>query len=51
VVIFTASRMRWVALPEDIPSFEAYYDFREVLSQPRQERLLALLTRRKAGEG
>jgi len=51
VVIFTESRMPWVALPDGIPSFEAYYDFREVLPKPRQERLLALLSRRKAGKG
>ena len=29
VVIFTESKMPWVALPDGIPAFEQYYDFRE----------------------
>lgn len=51
VVIFTESRMPWVALPEGIPHFEQYYDFREVLAPDRLARLMALVERRKAGEG
>ena len=51
VVIFTESAMPWVALPEGIPHFEAYYDFREVLPADRLDRLMALVERRKAGEG
>jgi len=51
VVIFTESAMPWVALPENIPAFAQYYDFREVLPEGRQQRLLALAQRRKAGEG
>ena len=51
VVIFTQSAMPWVALPEGIPAFETYYDFRDVLPQDRQDRLTALVARRNAGEG
>lgn len=50
-VIFTASAMPWVALPEGIPAFETTYDFREVLGQDRIDRMLAMVARRKAGEG
>ncbi len=50
-VIFTESKMPWVALPEGIPHFPQYYDFREVLPEDRQERLFALAARCKAGEG
>jgi hypothetical protein len=51
VVIFTESRMPWVALPEGIPTFEQFYDFNEVLSSDSMGRLAALAERRKAGEG
>ena len=51
VVIFTESRMPWVALPEGIPAFEQYYDFREVLAPDKLDRLMALVARREAGEG
>ncbi|WP_305098118.1 GFA family protein [Croceibacterium aestuarii] len=51
VVIFTESKMPWVTLPEGIPAFERYYDFREVLPQENRDRLMALVARRKAGEG
>lgn len=50
-VIFTDSAMPWVAFPDDIPRFPQTYDFREVLPPERIERLVALLERRKAGEG
>ncbi|MCB2044938.1 MAG: GFA family protein [Sphingomonadaceae bacterium] len=51
VVIFTASKMPWVTLPEGIPAFPAYYDFAEVLPPDRLARLQALVARRQAGEG
>lgn len=51
VVIFTESKMPWVALPEGIPHFEKYYDFREVLPEESNARLMALAERRQAGEG
>lgn len=51
VVIFTDSAMPWVGLPDGIPSFPAYYDMREVLPQERQDRVMALVARSKAGEG
>ena len=51
VVIFTVSRMPWVALPEGIPAYEQYYDFREVLAPDKLDRLMALVARREAGEG
>jgi hypothetical protein len=50
-VIFTESAMPWVAFPEGIPAFPQTYDFREVLPPERAARLLALVERRKAGEG
>lgn len=51
VVIFTESKMPWVALPEGIPTFEQYYDFREVLPPESFDRLMKLVERRNAGEG
>ena len=51
VVIFTESKLPWVPLPEGIPAFPQYYDFREVLSEASNTRLMALAARRKAGEG
>ena len=51
VVIFTESKMPWVALPEGIPAFAQYYDFREVLAPDKLDRLMALVARREAGEG
>lgn len=51
VVIFIESKMPWVPLPEGIPHFEQYYDFREVLSPASNARLVALAERRRAGEG
>ncbi|MBE5074599.1 GFA family protein [Erythrobacteraceae bacterium E2-1 Yellow Sea] len=46
-VIWLQDKMPWVALPDGIPHFDQYYDFREVLPQDRQERLLALATKAK----
>lgn len=51
VVIFTESKVPWVPLPQGIPHFEQYYDFKEVLSAESGARLGALAARRKAGEG
>ena len=51
VVIFTESKMPWVALPEGIPAFEQYYDFAKVLAPDKLDRLMTLVARREAGEG
>ena len=50
-VIFTESRMPWIALPEGIPSFETVYNPFELLPPERVARLHAMIERRKAGEG
>lgn len=50
-VIFTKSKMPWVALPEDIPAFETVYNPFELLPAERLARLQVLIERRKAGEG
>lgn len=41
-IVFTAEKLPWVTLPDGIPHFDQYYDFREVLPQGRQDRLMAL---------
>lgn len=45
-VVFTESKMPWVAVPEGIPAFEAYYSPSELLPPERFERLLALIDRK-----
>ena len=50
-VIFTESRMPWVALPEGIPTFETVYNPFELLPPERIARLETMIERRKAGEG
>ncbi|MGX7896659.1 GFA family protein [Tsuneonella sp. HG222] len=50
-VIFTESRMPWVALPEGIPAFATTYNPFELLPPERVARMQTLLDRRKAGEG
>jgi hypothetical protein len=50
-VVFTESKMPWVALPEGIPAFEQYYAPQDLLAPEKWARLAALLGRRKAGEG
>lgn len=50
-VIFTESKMPWVALPEGIPAFETVYNPFELLPPERVVRLQAMLERRKAGGG
>lgn len=39
VHIFTASKQPWVAIPDDIPTFEEYYDMRQVWSSESLERV------------
>jgi len=50
-VIFTESKMPWVALPDGIPAFETIYNPFELLPPERSARLQNLIDRRKAGEG
>ena len=50
-VVFTESKMPWVALPAGIPAFAQSYDFRDLLPAERIERLVALVERRNEGEG
>jgi hypothetical protein len=50
-VIFTESKMPWVALPEGIPAFETVYNPLELLPAERVTRLQAMVERRKAGGG
>jgi hypothetical protein len=50
-VVFTASKMPWVALPEDVPAFEEYYSPKDLLSEANFARLVALVERKAAGEG
>ena len=38
VHIFTRSKQPWVQIPDDVPSFEAFYDFRETWSTESQQR-------------
>lgn len=47
-VIFARSRLPWVALPDDIPVFEEFYDFRTLLPADRLARLGAIAARAKA---
>lgn len=42
VHIFTSSKQPWVQIPDDVPSFENYYDFREVWSVESMQRFKAL---------
>lgn len=50
-VVFSASRMPWVSLPESVPVFEAAYDPRAILPAERFERLKALAgIAKRAGE-
>jgi hypothetical protein len=47
-VVFAASRMPWVTLPEGVPAFDEYYDLREVYSPESLARIMALVERKKA---
>ena len=40
--IFTESKQAWVDIPEGVPSFEQYYDPRELWPAKSQERFLAM---------
>lgn len=44
-VVFAAEKLPWVTLPQGIPAFDAFYDYREVLPPERFERLKALSRR------
>jgi len=43
VHIYVRSKLSWVALPEGVPSFDAYYDFRKVWPPASLERRRAVL--------
>ncbi len=43
VHIFTRSKLLWIALPEGVPAFEAYYDARELWPAASLERRRAAL--------
>jgi len=42
VHIFTRSKHPWVRIPDDVPSFETYYDFKTVWSDASKQRFRAL---------
>jgi hypothetical protein len=46
VHIYTRSKVPWVALPDDTPAFEAYYDTRKLWPASSLERLDAILALR-----
>ena len=48
-IVFTESKMPWVAVPEGIPAFEQYYNPFELLSEASVERLKALVEKKAAG--
>ncbi len=50
-VLFAASKMPWVALPEGIPAFEEAYNPKDVLSAENFARIIALVEKKAAGEG
>lgn len=47
-VVFTESKMPWVALPEGIPAFEQYYAPQELFAPDKWARLKALVERNGA---
>ncbi len=49
VHIFTGSKVPWVALPDDVPAFDVYYDSRKVWPAASLERLDAIRAQRGAG--
>jgi hypothetical protein len=49
VHIYTRSKLPWVALPEDTPAFDAYYDTRKLWPTASLERIDAILALRGAG--
>jgi len=42
VHIFTRSKLPWISVPEDVPSFETYYDFKEIWPPESQQRFRKL---------
>jgi len=50
-IVFTSSKMPWVALPEGIPAFEEYYSPKELLSEENFARLIALVERKQEDAG
>ena len=44
VHIFTRSKQPWLPLPEDVPSFEAFYDLKTVWPADKRARLRANIT-------
>jgi hypothetical protein len=46
VHIYTRSKVPWVALPDDVPAFEAYYDSKTLWPAKSLARLRAALPRR-----
>ncbi len=48
-VVFTKSKMPWVALPEGIPAFEQYYVPQELLSVDAFARLMILVEKKAGG--
>jgi hypothetical protein len=49
-VVFTESKLPWVALPEGIPAFEQYYIPFELLSEASVGRLKALVEKKGAAD-
>jgi len=47
VHIYTRSKVPWVALPDDVPAFEAYYDSKTLWPAESLARLRAALPRRR----
>lgn len=48
-VVFTESKMPWVAMPEGIPAFEQYYVPNELFAPDKRERMQALVAKKNAG--
>lgn len=44
-VVYTVHKPAWAPLPDGIPQFEAYYDYAELLSPDRLNRLKSLLVK------
>lgn len=42
VHIFTRSKQPWMSIPDDVPSFETYYDFKTTWSKESMQRFRAL---------
>lgn len=45
VHIFVRSKQPWITVPEDVPAFETYYDFRKTWSAESQQRFRDLKAR------